>query len=660
MSRQNQPKILIITTPIRPIPTDFPPLGSLSILTALGKAGFENNEFYNIDYLRPEYSEILRHLKENKPDILGISAVVSTAYAFVKKISIDIKELSPQTTILMGGNLGASAEIILKKTGVDYICTGEGEKTIVEFANCWMAAKTKSDYSQVKGLSYLDEQRELVVTPFVESIGKDEVYDIDWTLLKTSEQVDFFFPQAFHQKKAIPIISSSFSRDSRTFETHRTGKRFATIPGSKGCVARCTFCHRWGAGIRYISVPILMKRIDSLIERYNVGFLNFADENFGTDRKWLKFFIEEIKKRDLLWRVGGMRVNTITSDLIRQMKESGCVTIYYGMESGSQTMLDVMEKVTKVEQNYNAVKWMAENDVFTVVQLIIGMPGENPKTIEETIRFTSYYVEQSPKNDPNALSINFAQALPGTPLYEVGRRQGKIGQTVEEEERYLLEISDRDARDGETNINFTHYPRLLLEKWHFEIQSRTRHAYIKKWGLNNYHKIIRQSSRYKGLEVKPSIARPIDTGYFADPARQRESLVQNNQSLKPQASSDAEDSLHQKEVEVFSETERPPSLLCLLKLKSITAVVTYYPNLICRNEFAILFLVFLNVVRKYGFKYPLGLAIEYIGWKLNALFRIKSQGPTSGNISLRKMLREFVYPEILGDNPVAVLLRKGR
>jgi hypothetical protein len=56
MSRQNHPKILIITTPIRPVPTDFPPLGSLSILTALGKAGFENNEFYNIDYLRPEYS----------------------------------------------------------------------------------------------------------------------------------------------------------------------------------------------------------------------------------------------------------------------------------------------------------------------------------------------------------------------------------------------------------------------------------------------------------------------------------------------------------------------------------------------------------------------------------------------------------------------------
>ena len=94
------------------------------------------------------------------------------------------------------------------------------------------------------------------------------------------------------------------------------------------------------------------------------------------------------------------------------------------MESGSQNMLGIMETVTKVEQNYNVIKWLVEKK-FTTVQLVIGMPGETPDTIEKTSRFTSYVVEQSPEVDPNALSINFAQALPSIPLYEVARRKGK-------------------------------------------------------------------------------------------------------------------------------------------------------------------------------------------------------------------------------------------
>ena len=154
MSQQDHPKILIITTPIRPIPTDFPPLGSLSVITALNKAGFHNTELYNIDYLRPEYSDVINYIKEKKPDILGISAVVSTAYEYSKKLSLDVKRALPDTTVIMGGNLGASAEIILKKTGVDFVCTGEGEVTAVDFVQCWLNAKSRDDYEQVKGLAY--------------------------------------------------------------------------------------------------------------------------------------------------------------------------------------------------------------------------------------------------------------------------------------------------------------------------------------------------------------------------------------------------------------------------------------------------------------------------------------------------------------------------
>ena len=119
------PSILIVTTPLRPVPTDFPPMGSLSVISALKKTGFDKTEFYNIDFLQPSFSDVLNYIENKKLDILGISAVVSTAYEYTKKLSLEIKKRLPNTTILMGGNLGASAEIILKKTGIDFICTSE-------------------------------------------------------------------------------------------------------------------------------------------------------------------------------------------------------------------------------------------------------------------------------------------------------------------------------------------------------------------------------------------------------------------------------------------------------------------------------------------------------------------------------------------------------
>ena len=94
MISKNSPKILIATTPIRPIPAEFPPLGSLSVISALQKAGYKNTEFYHIDLLRPDYQDVIKHICSEKPDILGISAVVSTAYEYTKKLSLEIKKRS--------------------------------------------------------------------------------------------------------------------------------------------------------------------------------------------------------------------------------------------------------------------------------------------------------------------------------------------------------------------------------------------------------------------------------------------------------------------------------------------------------------------------------------------------------------------------------------
>ena len=396
MNENRKPKILIVTTPIRPIPTNYPPVGSLSVMTSLKKAGFNDTEFFNIDLLRPEYPKIIEHIKEFNPDILGISAVVSTAYSFTKKLSLDIKKLRPKTTIILGGNLGASAEVLLRKTGVDFVCTGEGEVTTVDFARAWMTGNCRKVFSEVQGLAFLDDDKQLVTTPFPPPIPAEEVYDIDWSLLDDLGQMKLFLVK----KKFSLMVEQVFSRDPRTHQLHRNDKTIFTVVASKGCVARCTFCHRWDKGIRFIPLPILMKRIDSLIQNYNLGFIDFGDENFGSDKKWLKEFLCEIKERDLIWRVAGMRVNTISPEWIAQMKDAGCINIDYGMESGSQKILDVMEKKTSVEQNFNAVKWMIEKEITTTVQLVIGMPGESQETIEDTCQFVSFFTKQSPKANP--------------------------------------------------------------------------------------------------------------------------------------------------------------------------------------------------------------------------------------------------------------------
>ena len=621
------PKTIVATIPLRDAPPDYPPVGGLAVVTVLRKAGFKDSHLYNIDWFRPTFNQVIDHLKKEQPDILGISAVVSTSYEYTKKLSLKVREVLPQTTIILGGNMGASAEIILKKTAVDFICTGEGDRTAVDFVNCWLTAVSKSDFSDVEGLAFYDENENLVVTPYPKPIEASEVYDIDWSLMDETGEMDLYL-----KKIAPTAFKSTFFHEPRIHEPHRKGKTCVSLVASKGCVARCTFCHRWDRGIRYIPVPVLMKRIDYFIKNHNAGFILFYDENFGTDKRWLSEFTTEIKKRDLLWRVGGMRVNSTTEEWVSKMKDAGCSVLNMGMESGSQAMLDIMEKKTTVEENRNAVKWCIEQNVRTLIQLVIAMPGETPDTIKETADFTSYFVELSPKVDPNAMSINYAQALPGTPLYEAARRKGFIGQTIDDEEKYLLKISGRDARDGETYINMTDYPHLLLESWYFEICTRTRMAYIKKWGFDKYADLLLRSPRFKNLKEAEAYRKENDSGYYADPARSHEKF----------------------------NMEKIPGMWSLLRQNSISSVSSFYPRFFWRTRHFFIVFTTLNAVRKYGAVFTMKMLWEFIKWKIKDISFPKKMGQPMKYISLRKLVDKNYFPKIPTDDPAMEPLRKGR
>jgi anaerobic magnesium-protoporphyrin IX monomethyl ester cyclase len=650
------PRIMIVTMPIRPVPTEYPPLGSLSVIRALAKAGHERVEFFDIDGLRPQYDEVLAHIRAARPDVLGISAVVSTAYDYTKRLSLDVKRMLPETTIVLGGNLAASAEILLRRTGVDFCVLGEGERIIVNFMKVFAAGGRKRDYVTVRGLMYLDGDQ-LVNTGYEDPIPKEEVYDVDWTVLEKFSRIDNFIQPATESM----LVQATFSNDRRAYEPHRRNKAVGTLVASKGCVAKCTFCHRWDRGIRYIPVPILMDRIRELVERYNVGFITWGDENFGTDRRWLAEFCQEIKQFDILWRVSGMRVNCISPAYLRMMKDAGCSAVYFGMETGSARMLQIMEKNVKLEDNYNAIKWTLEEGLDTTIQLVFGMPGETPDTVRETGDFVAYASQLQADKNPMDLSINYAQALPGTPLYEFARTQGLIGQTLDAEEQYLLGISDRDASDEATTINFTNYSRLTMETWRPLTIMRAAVGYIEKFGTEAYRAQLLKSRYFEkapyfnaGAPAQDPDGQPVDertanaaqhTGYFNSPKREVES-------------SHVSDTVRRRHETVVIEGDQLPGLWRLVVTAKWRAVLVVYPTLCYRLRALLPIMVLMYDYRHNGLRYAVQLAADHI-----AVSRRRLRGAAAGFAfpykSLRRIVNQDLAPPAL-DNPAMLPLRRGR
>lgn len=435
----------------------------MAIVQAL-RADGHDPYFYDIDGLRPSFEEVEKFFRDYQPDVVGISAVVSTAYAYTKNLARMIRRVAPATRIVVGGNLAASAEILHRLASIDVCVVGEGEIVISNLMKAFAAGASRMDparLDQVKGISYLRPDGEMVFTGYELRLPADAVFNPDFEILDKYSRISNFINDPFERP--------DFSCDPRSQQPHRRGKKMVTLVTAKGCVARCTFCHRWDKGYRTIPVTQIIEYVKLLMERYNVGFITFTDENFGSDRRQTLELICALKPLDILWQVGGVRVRTVDLELLKAMKDTGCVAVYYGMETGSPTILEIMEKKATLQDNLNAAKWTQEAGIFTIFQMVLAMPGESPETIQETTKFLKTVTQNLPESPRSRMSLNYIQALPGTPVYEYARQKGLIGKSLADEEAYLVTISDVDAADDTKMLNFTDYDYLTVRSWRREI-----------------------------------------------------------------------------------------------------------------------------------------------------------------------------------------------
>lgn len=459
----------------------MPKIAMVSLIKWMEYHGFTPDEydFYDIDMLDPSDAEVRAYFKSYQPTVIGLSAVVTTMYMQVKRIAKIAREVCPDAWIVLGGNLAASANVVLRRAGVDVCIQSDGENPWVEFLNYVKKYDRKWDYDElqkIKGLSYLDPHGELQFTGYPVKIPAELVpypdYDILALGLKTRpESLQNYFREGRG--------SEWFRYDPRSEEPHR-GKKVAGVWTGKGCVARCTFCHRFTKGYAMNSVTNLDEHLAMLKEKYDVGFIQVLDETFGSDKKNAYEFARAFKRHDLLWIATGVRCVSVNKDDAKFYYEHNCSALKFGVESGSQKILDIMEKRFTVEDVYEALRHCCEFGLYSPLAVMTGFPGET----NESARQTGVFVGKCARmigTPPGEMGIGLFHALPlpGTPLYQYGQQVGMIGRSVDEEEKYLVAISDLSTeKDNFINLNGSPMKDVLF--WDFLIRYEATRAYYSR------------------------------------------------------------------------------------------------------------------------------------------------------------------------------------
>lgn len=421
----------------------IPKIAIVSLIKWMEKHGYsrESYDFYDIDMLYPTDDEIKEYFSELKPTVIGLSAVVSTSYLQVKRISRLIRMVLPDSWIVMGGNLAASSEAVLVNTDVDITIVGDGEIAWVEFLGYVKNYGKTWNYDELKkisGLCYLDNEGNLFFESYGKAIPSDQIPYPDYELLKTGlrDHPEAVFNYFCNAKK-----SGLFTLDPRSEEPHRKPNT-AYIFTTKGCVSSCTFCQKSTKGYRMMSYEALDAHLEYIKEKYDVGFILVTDDDFASSRKHTYEIAKLMKKHDLLWAALGVRCRGISKEDLEFYKECGCSTMKFGVESGSQRILDIMEKRFTVDNLKRALISCIEMGLYSPPAIIVGMPGETESTARETgelIGTIAAHIGVHPKFMRS--DIYYALPLPGTPLYEYGNILGVIDGTPKGEEEYLMKVS---------------------------------------------------------------------------------------------------------------------------------------------------------------------------------------------------------------------------
>lgn len=332
----------------------YPALGQALIAAYLD----EDCEVKQLDGLaHPELFEdenLRKEIEQFKPDVVGIR-VMFINYFLAMKAANYIKSIRTEVFIAVGGPHASllGAEILEDNPCVDVVMYGEGEKSFTDIIN--HVCNRDYQFVNVSGVYYRDA-------------GKI-TYSGNADYIELGEKLPRY-----------EILDMDFYKKIN----------FMTIEGRRGCVNNCIFCGLpkiQGNKNREKEVCDVMKEIETVYYKYGITKMEFVEPNFTINKKWVESLCDEIISKGIKMQfVCRTYVELVDKEILKKMKQAGFMQIFYGIESGSQKILDEYKRPATVQESIDAVKWTKEVGIRTSVNFLVGAPGETRETVKESIQ----------------------------------------------------------------------------------------------------------------------------------------------------------------------------------------------------------------------------------------------------------------------------------
>ena len=368
-----------------------PPLG----LAYIGAVLEENDVKVTIldaPALDMDFQGYQRELANKHVDLLGVQTTTPTIKQALTVGKIT-KELYPECMVTMGGYHATfmPEQVLRENDFVDVVVRNEGEFATLELVD---AIENEKPLRNIDGINYRDGDR-LVQTP-----KRRPIEDLDALPFPARHLLPMSEYMLFGRKQVL-----------------------ATMICSRGCPMGCSFCASsamHGRRVRFRSPENAADEMEQVVDDYKVRMVGFMDDTFTLFPKWVDSFCKGIISRgiDVVWGCTA-RVDRFNKELLSQMWKAGCRTLLFGVESGNQTILDNVQKGTKVGQAKRAFKTAKDIGMHTIASMTLGMPGENKTTIDETIGFAKQV-------NPDYALFSLATPYPGTKFYELASKMGLI------------------------------------------------------------------------------------------------------------------------------------------------------------------------------------------------------------------------------------------